>query len=37
MAKQLIPKVTPAMLRELPDQFCEILNRVIEKLNSLEN
>lgn len=32
-----IPKVNPVMLRELPDQFCDILNRVIDKLNSIDD
>jgi hypothetical protein len=33
MAKQKIPKVTPMMLREQPDQFSEIINRVIDAVN----
>lgn len=32
--KQLIPRVTPEMLRNQPDQFCEILNDVINAINS---
>lgn len=32
-----IPKVTPVMLRDLPDQFCQIINSVIDKLNSLDD
>lgn len=34
--KQLIPYITPVMLREQPDQACEIINRVIDELNNLE-
>ena len=34
MAKQKIPYLTPQMLRELPDQTCNILNRVIEEINN---
>lgn len=30
-----IPKVNPVMLRELPDQTADILNRVIEAVNKL--
>lgn len=36
MAKQLIPRVQPNMIKEQPSQFCEILNRVIDKLNGME-
>lgn len=32
----LIPKVNSTMLRERPDQFCETLNKVIDKLNKIE-
>lgn len=35
MAKQKIPKITPEMLRNLPDQTCNILNRVIDEINNL--
>jgi hypothetical protein len=35
MAKQLIPRITPEMLKNLPDQTCEILNRVIDEVNNL--
>lgn len=35
MSKQLIPHVTPEMLRELPHQFCDTLNRVIDAINEL--
>lgn len=31
----MIPRVTPVMLRELPDQFCETLNRSIDILNTI--
>lgn len=34
MAKMLIPRITPTMLRELPDQASEIINRVIDYINS---
>lgn len=33
MAKQRIPRVTPMMLREQPDQFTEIINRIIDVIN----
>lgn len=36
MATQRIPKVTPVMLREQPDQFCAVLNMIIDKLNEIE-
>ena len=36
MAKQKIPRVTPMMLREQPDQFSEIINRIIDRLNEIE-
>lgn len=35
MAKALIPRVTPMMLREQPDQFCQVINAIIDKLNKL--
>ena len=35
MARQRIPRVTPYMLREQPDQFTEIVNRIIDEINSL--
>lgn len=34
---QNIPQVTPEMLRQLPDQFCATLNRVINEVNKLKN
>lgn len=34
MNKQQIPKVTPMMLREQPDQTAEIINRIIDVLNN---
>lgn len=34
MNKQQIPKVTPMMLREQPDQASEIINRIIDVLNN---
>lgn len=36
MSKQLIPHVTPEMLRDLPDQTADILNRVIDAINELD-
>ena len=33
MAKQRIPKVTPMMLREQPDQTANIINRIIDEIN----
>lgn len=36
MARQLIPRVQPNMIKELPSQFCDILNRVIDKVNELD-
>ena len=36
MANQRIPKVTPMMIREQPDQFSEVINRIIDRLNSME-
>lgn len=34
MAQQNIPKVTREMLRSQPDQFCVIINKIIDQLNS---
>lgn len=34
MTKQKIPRVTPDMLRNQPDQFTNIINRIIDELNS---
>lgn len=34
MAQQ-IPKLRPAMIKAAPDQFCDILNKVITKVNKL--
>lgn len=36
MAQQ-IPRVTPEMLRSLPNQFTDIINRLIDKVNELDN
>ncbi len=33
MAKQIIPRVTPTLIREQPDQLANILNRVIDAIN----
>lgn len=35
MAKQQIPRLTPEMLKRLPDQACNIINRVIDEINNL--
>lgn len=35
MNKQLIPRVTPDMLRNQPDQTTDILNHVIDAVNEL--
>lgn len=35
MERQRIPKVTPMMLREQPDQTAEIINRLIDEVNKL--
>ena len=34
MANQRIPRVSPMMLREQPDQFTEIINRIIDEINN---
>lgn len=34
--RQLIPKVQPSMIKNLPSQFCDIINRVIDKVNELD-
>ena len=36
MPKQLIPRVQPGMIKSQPSQFCEIINRVIDRLNEIE-
>lgn len=36
MARQQIPKVQPNMIKELPSQFCDIINRVIDKVNEID-
>ena len=36
MARQKIPKVQPDMLRSQPDQFCNVINHIIDVLNSIE-
>lgn len=36
MAKQQIPRLTPEMLSKMPDQACNILNRVIDEINETE-
>lgn len=32
-----IPRITPVMLREQPDQVCSIINQVIEAINNQNN
>lgn len=34
---QLIQRITPAMLRDEPDQACDIINKIIDKINSIED
>lgn len=34
---QLIPRITSQQLREQPDQTADILNRVIDAINKLQN
>lgn len=36
MARQKIGKVQPYMLRQQPDQFCAIINALIDAVNSLK-
>lgn len=36
MSNQIIPKLTSEMLKSLPDQTVAILNRVIDKVNGIE-
>ncbi len=36
MAKQLIPKLTPEMLKKQPDQTVALLNRLIQVVNDLQ-
>lgn len=36
MARQIIPRIQPNMLKEQPSQVCDILNRVIDKLNEID-
>lgn len=36
MTKQEIPRITPSMLREQPDQTVNIINRIIDKVNELD-
>lgn len=33
--KQLIPRITPEMLRNQPDQACDTINRAIDAINEL--
>lgn len=37
MNKQQIPKVTPMMLREQPDQTASIINSIIDEINRINN
>lgn len=36
MARQLIPRIQPNMIKEQPDQVANIINRVIDRLNELD-
>lgn len=36
MSRQKIAHVTPEVLRQQPDQFCNLINRLIDAVNSLE-
>lgn len=36
MANQKIPRVSPMMLREQPDQFSEVINRIIDRINDID-
>lgn len=35
MARHLIPRLTPELMKSYPDQTCAILNAVIEAVNEL--
>lgn len=37
MDKQQIPRVTPTMVSGQPDQLSDILNRIIQTVNELQN
>ena len=37
MAKQKIPHITPAMLKYNPDQVSDLLNRIIDAINRLDD
>lgn len=37
MAKQKLPYVQPIMIKQQPDQFCSIINRLIEEVNALQS
>lgn len=37
MAKQLIPKITSSMLRDMPDQAAKTINELIDRVNQLDN
>lgn len=34
--EQYIPKITPMMLRDQPDQTCDTLNRLVAKINTMQ-
>lgn len=36
MAKQLIPHITPQMLRDMPDQVAKTINELIDEVNQLD-
>lgn len=35
--KQYIQRITPVMLRDQPDQVCQIINQVIDAINAQSN
>ena len=35
MSKQYIPRISPVMLRDQPDQVCSIINQLIDRINEL--
>lgn len=36
MARQFIPRVQPSQIREQPDQFCAVINAIIDRINELD-
>lgn len=37
MSKHILPRITPQMFRDFPDQTCDILNQLIDIVNGLES